>query len=161
MLSKYILLLILSIILLACNKTERLREKLAGPKSISLYQWKKQQVDGSFSTIIYDTTNLADIILWDNESEVLNNVTYIGEKVPAGWYYSNVGLGEPHNISIGWYSDYEQNKTFTFWSQTDDLTKYRSTYAMDIRKNGLIHLETVYNTVDGVFFEVIELKDID
>ncbi len=147
------------ILLVSCSKEERLREKLSGPKTISLYQWKKQAADGSFSIVIHDTTNLAKLIFWDNESTSLNNLTYIGEKAPAGWYYSNVGLGEPHAVLIGWYSDYEKNKSLTFWSEMDDKTKFRSTYAMDIKKNGIIHLETIYNTVDGVFFEVIELTD--
>jgi hypothetical protein len=155
----FYLFLTATLILSSCNKEERLREKLSGPKIISLYQWKKQAADGSFSIVIHDTTNLAKLIFWDNESSSINNVTYLGEFAPAGWYYSNVGLGEPHKVPIGWYSDYEQNKSLTFWSEMDDKSKFRSTYAMDIKKNGTIHLETVYNTVDGVFFEVIELSD--
>lgn len=155
----FIISLILVSFIYSCNKEDKYRSRLSGPKTITLYQWKKQQPDGSFSKVIYDTTQLSDLILWDNANTSINNVTYFGEKGPAGWYYANVGLGEPHKVLIGWYSDYEENKSLTFWSEDDQKTKYRVTYAMSFKKRGIIHLETVYNTVDGVFFEVIEMKD--
>jgi hypothetical protein len=141
----------------ACGKEENLREKLAGPKTITLYQWSKQKADGSFATI-YDTNQLADIILWNNSSSNLNNVTYLGDLAPAGWFYANVGVGFPFSQPIGWYSDYEEDKSLTFWSVDKTETKYRVTYAMERKSGGVIHLETVYNTTDGVFFEVIEMK---
>jgi hypothetical protein len=143
----------------SCSKEERWRERLSGPKTISLYQWKKLQDDGSFKTLI-DTTALAELILWNNSNSSLNNVTYIGETAPAGWYYANVGVG-PTRQAIGWYSDYEEDETFTFWSNDNADNRYRVTYAMEHKSNGLIHLETVYHTFDGIFFEVIEMKDAD
>ena len=148
----------LVLLLSACQKEENLRSKLAGPKTISLYQWKKLQPNGSFTTI-YNTTHLADLILWNNDSPVFNNVTYVGDVAPAGWYYANIGIGVLQRKPIGWFTDYEQNKTLTFWSEDDLSTRYRSTYAMDVKTNGDIHLETVYYTTDGVFFEVIELTE--
>ncbi len=141
----------------SCRKEEALREKLAGPKTISLYQWSKMDNEGEFSIIIHDTTNLADLILWNNNDASLNNVTYLSDVAPSGWKYANVGVGEPYRLPIGWYCDYEENSSFTFWSTDKTETKYRVTYAMTKKINGTIHLETVYNTTDGVFKEVLEL----
>ncbi|MFM1998675.1 MAG: hypothetical protein RL204_622 [Bacteroidota bacterium] len=152
--------LFLGSVLTSCEKDIVMREKLSGPKTISLYQWKKMDAEGNFSEVIYDTTGLGDLILWDNASESINNVTYLGEEAPAGWYYANVGVNGTHNIPIGWYSDYETNSSFTFWSEDDLGGKYRVTYAMEI-KGKTIHLETVYHTEDGVFSEVIEMEDLD
>lgn len=156
---KIALLCVLVFLIQACNKEDNYRSMLAGPKTITLYQWKKQDENGSFSKVIHDTTALSDLILWDNDNASINNVTYFSEFGPAGWYYANVGMGEPHKVLIGWYLDYEEKKSLTFWSEDDYGTKFRVTYAMKIKPNGLIHLETVYNTIDGVFSEVIEMKD--
>jgi len=150
--------LLATFVFFSCGKEENLREKLAGPKTITLYQWSKLKTDGTFETI-YDTNQLADIILWNNSSTNLNNVTYLGDVAPAGWFYANVGVGIPFSQPIGWYSDYEEDKSLTFWSVDPSETKYRVTYAMERKSGGVIHLETVYNTVDGVFYEVIEMKE--
>jgi len=142
-----------------CRKEEKYRQKLAGPKTIAHYQWKKQAADGTFSIVVHDTTNLAELILWDNASEMINNVTYIGKVYPAGWKYANVGLQGILPLPTGWYSDYETNKTLTFWSENKDPTRFRVTYAMKRLSRHKIRLETTYNTVDGVFFEMMELVD--
>lgn len=156
----YFIILIIAIYLFnGCRKDEKYRQKLAGPKTISHYQWKKQAADGSFSIIIHDTTDLADLILWDNADEVINNVTYVGKVYPAGWKYANVGIEGILPLPIGWYSDYESNKTLTFWSENKDPTKFRVTYAMKREGRNKIRLETTYYTIDGVFFELIELVD--
>jgi hypothetical protein len=152
-------LLIMSLFINSCRKEETLREKLAGPKTMSLYQWIKMDDKGEFSIVIHDTTNLVDLILWNNNNASLNNVTYLGDLAPSGWKYANVGVGEPYRLPIGWYTDYEENSSFTFWSIDKTSTRYRVTYAMTKKLNGTIHLETVYNTTDGIFKEVLELKN--
>lgn len=154
-----IFILITASLFSGCRKSERYRQRLAGPKTISHYQWKKQAADGSFSIVIHDTTNLADIILWDNADEVLNNATYVGTVFPAGWKYANVGIQGITRLPLGWFSDFESDKTLTFWSENKDPTRFRVTYAMKHRGPNKIQLETTYYTNDGVFYEMLELID--
>jgi len=162
---KPILILFWSLLLFSFTSCERqkefsIRETLSGPKLLDRYQWIKQDSLGNFSKVIYDTAGLANLILWDNESDALNNVFYDGEFTPAGWYYANIGVGTPR-LPIGWYADFEEMKSFTFWSEESLGGKSRITYAMDFnRLNGNIHLEAVYFTNDGVFKEVLDLKDL-
>lgn len=157
--SYFIIIIMAASIFNGCRKAEKYRQRLAGPKTISHYQWKKQAPDGSFSITIHDTTDLADIILWDNSDEVLNNATYVGNVYPAGWKYANVGIQGITRLPLGWYSDYETDETLTFWSENKDPTKFRVTYAMKRLGRNKIRLETTYHTIDGVFFEMMELVD--
>lgn len=148
--------------LFSCEKQKQIsiREMLSGPKLIDHYKWIKQDSLGNFSKTIWDTTNLAKMILWDNGSEAINNVSYDGSFAPVGWFYSNVGVGVPR-LPIGWYADYEEMKSITFWSEESLGGKSRVTYALDFnRLTGNMHLEAVYYINGAAYKEVLDLKDL-
>lgn len=133
---------------------------VAGPKNIARYVWKKMDANGDFSISIYDTANFGKIIFWNNDNDVINNVTFDGDKAPAGWFYANVGVGTP-SLPIGWFVDYEDGKTLTLWSEESLGGKFRVTYTMTKNYNASkINLETVYYTQHGTFKEVLELESI-
>lgn len=152
------------VLLLSCDNVRESKNRmfLSGPKRIAHYMWKKQDANGDFSIVIHDTTNLATMLLWDNDDVVINNVSYDGNGIaPAGWKYANVGVGYPTPLPIGWYADWEEMQTLTFWSEDKTLQKYRVTYVMSTNANASkITLQTVYHTVDGVFQEVLELESM-
>jgi hypothetical protein len=157
-----ILCLLLLFVLFSCERGKEfsIRERLSGPKRMERYQWIKQDSSGNFTRVIHDTANLAKLLLWDNGAEELNNVTYDGAFTPAGWYYANIGVGTPR-LLIGWYADFEEMKSFTFWSEESLGGKSRVTYTLDLKRfSGKMHLEAVYHTKDGVFKEVIDLADL-
>ncbi|MCX6181294.1 MAG: hypothetical protein NT150_05165 [Bacteroidetes bacterium] len=157
------LLLLLTTILSGCDKfnTAQSRMEIAGPKKISRYVWKKMDANGDFSISIYDTLNFGQIIFWDNNDEVINNVWLDTKGVaPAGWYFANVGVGTPAP-PIGWYVDFEEGKTLTLWSAESLGGKSRVTYTMTKNLNASkIILETVYFTDKGNFKEILELQSI-
>jgi hypothetical protein len=147
----------------ACDKVRvsQSRMEIAGPKKIARYKWTKMDANGDYSEVIYDKTDMGNLIFWDNAEESLNNVTldFKGD-APAGWFYANVGVGTPAQ-PVGWFVDYELGKTLTLWSAESLGGKSRVTYTMTKNYNASkINLVTTYYTNIGTFKEELDLESL-
>lgn len=100
-----------------------------------------------FSKVITDTSNIGDLILWNNNSDVLNNMTVVGNPAISSW--SAVGI-KPSLNPMGWYADFEELQTLTFWSSNAMEEKFRVTYTLShslfYKK---LQLETVFVNANG------------
>jgi len=154
---------VLSLMLLlgACDvaRESSIRRKLAGPKKLSRYIWKKQDSNGEFTKVIYDTTDMATMIFWDNDDAVFNNINYKGGNLPAGWGFAGVGY---KGIPVWWYADWEEGKTLTLWSQNAMEEKFRTTYTLSHNATySKIILETVYVYNNENYLEILELEEAE
>ncbi len=142
-------------------KERKLRHSLAGPKKMTRYQWVKMDNTGNFTQTIYDTADLAEVLLWDNETDGYNDVGYYGKAFPASWAVPINGVGAGGE-SVYWYSDYDENESFTFFSEPKaafQSTK-RATYSLKEKLNGVIELTGVFANGSNTYKEVIELTPI-
>ena len=158
---KYSLLCSFIVVFFACDKAKEssVRRKLSGPKKLSRYIWKKQDANGDFSKVIYDTTDMATLIIWDNDDPVANGVSYKGGVVPAGWGLANVGV---KGMAVWWYADWEEGKTLTLWSQNSYEERFRTTYTLSHSLNyNKIVLQTIYFYNNEKYLEILELEDTE
>ena len=144
----------------SCMKQDNMRAKYSGPKKISKYLYEKVDETGKLIQTIYDTTNIAELVLWNNASDVFNDVTFTKGSLPAGWNHVNVGTGVSYGSSISWYMDFEKQKTFTFWSRGIDGNDYRQTYTLLKHTRNTLEMEAMYNTPSGYFHEVLTIEDL-
>ena len=147
-------------LLSSCMKQDSMRAKYAGPKKISKYLYEKVDERGNLIQTIYDTTNIAELILWNNASDVFNDVTFTQGSLPAGWNHVNVGTGVSYGSAISWYMDFEKQKTFTFWSIGIDGNDYRQTYTLTKHTRNTLEMEAIYSTSNGYFHEVLTIEDL-
>lgn len=154
----YSLFLLLVLTQYACKKN-KWRQDIAGPKVMSRYQWiKMDKATGEFSQVIYDTSNMAELILWDYSSDSYNDVYYYGKVYPASWAVTINGVGA-RKEPISWYSDEYENESFTFWSEPPTADPVcRATYTMKKKSGGVIELTGVFTDGSNNYKEVIELS---
>ena len=152
--------LLSSVLLLSCLKEDRIRSKYAGPKKISKYRFEKISETGEVLQTLYDTTNIAEMILWNSNSDVFNDVTFTKGNLPAGWNYANIGTGVSLGGYLGWYMDFEKQNTFTFWAHGSDGNDYRQTYTLTKHTRNSLEMEAVYLTGQGLFHEVMTIDDL-
>ena len=149
---------LLFLILFSCSKEDNIRQKYAGPKKISHYQWiKADTISGEFTQIIYDMDTLGEVILWDNSSDTYNNAYFYTSVLPAGFGMSGVGAG---GGAIGWYMEAHEEKSLTFFSEPNAGNVQYCTYTLKKRMNGKIILEAVFGSGTALYKEIIELTPI-
>ncbi len=149
-----ILFSLLFVFLSACEKEGRLRNKYAGPKKVSLYQWIKQDADGNFTEKVYDIDTLGDILMWDNGSDFYNDAHLYLKSLPVSWGLNGVGG------TVGWYCDWNDGETLSFFSEPNKGNIYYVTYTIKSNINGKITLEGVFPQGNSIYKEVIELEKI-
>jgi len=146
-------LLLSAICLISCSKESRLRNKYAGPKTISRYQlFIADSVSQEFTKKIYDIDTMGDILLWDNNSDLYNNTTLYLKVAPTSWGVNGVG-GE-----VGWYCDWAEGKSFTFFSEFVKGRILSVTYTIKSNIGGKMTLECVFPLGKNIYKEIIELK---
>ena len=152
--------MVMLLFLSSCKEGE-LRQSMAGPKKITRYQWIKMDNNGNFTQVIYDTADLAEVLLWDNATDGKNTVGYYGKAFPASWAKTMNGVGAYGDV-IYWYSDYDENESFTFFSvpEASFVSTQRATYSLKTKMNGVIVLTGVFGKSGNTYKEVIELTPI-
>ena len=166
MIRKYIfgltlLTMILMFLTLESCKERSLRHSMAGPKKMTRYQWVQMDGTGNFTKVLYDTTDLAEVLLWDNSTDGKNAAGYYGKAYPASWAKTINGVGAGGE-AVFWYSDYDENESFTFFSEPKAAftSTKRATYSLKKKLNGVIELTGVFASGGNTYKEVIELTPI-
>lgn len=156
-----ILPLVFMLFLLGSCKEKNLRHSMAGPKKMTRYQWIQMDASGNFTKVLYDTADLAEVLLWDNFTDGYNTAGYYGKAFPASWAKSMNGVGA-RGEAIYWYSDYDENESFTFFSEptTAFVSTQRATYSLKKKLSGVIELTGVFASGGNTYKEVIELTPI-